>query len=178
MRTLAAGLTAITLLVITGPFASAQARPIELGIDAALSFGLDEPRVTVIAIPFQQFRVGFFTSPRTSFEPTLAINHVDIDDPNGLDLDATTISIGLGVLFHLTPDRTQSQIYFRPFGGFTSVSAFGESESDPNLGLGLGLKTPFANRLATRLEAFVAHQFDGDGTTSVGVLFGLSFFPR
>jgi hypothetical protein len=179
MRTLAAALTAITLLA-TAPAARAQTSPIELGIDAALSVGLDEPRVTVIAIPFQQFRIGFFLSPRTSIEPTLAINHIDAEeDPEfGIDPDITTISVGAGVLFHLTPDRTRSQIYFRPFGGFTSVSLLGESESDPNLGLGLGLKTPFANRLASRLEAFVAHEFDGDGTTSVGVLFGLSFFTR
>jgi hypothetical protein len=174
MRTLAAGLIAITLLGTAVPAAHAQAPPIELGVDAALSVGLDDPRVTVIAIPFQQFRVGFFMSPRTSIEPTLAINYINVED---LD-DATTISIGLGVLFHMTPERTRSQIYFRPFGGFTSVEIAGESESGGNLGLGLGLKTPFADRLATRLEAFLNHQFEGGGTTSVGVLFGLSFFPR
>ena len=97
---------------------------------------------------------------------------------NGIDLDVSTVSLGVGVLFHMTPDRTRSQIYFRPFAGFTSASGFGQSESDPNLGIGLGLKTPFANRLATRLEAFLAHQFETNGTTSLGVLFGLSFFPR
>lgn len=173
MRTLAAGLTAIALLAMTVPAARAQAWPIELGVDAALSVGLDEPRVTVIAIPFQQLRVGFFTSPRTSIEPTLSINHVSVDG-----FDVTTISVGVGVLFHMTPDRTRSQIYFRPFGGFASVSTDVGDESGANLGLGVGLKTPFANRLATRLEAFVAHDFEDPGTTSVGLLFGLSFFPR
>jgi hypothetical protein len=173
MRILAAGLTAIALLATAVPSAPGQARPIELGIDAALQVGLDEPRVTVISIPFQQFRVGFFMSPRTSIEPTLAINHFSVED-----VDLTTIAIGVGVLFHMTPDRTRSQVYFRPFGGFTSISGEGESESGGNLGLGLGLKTPFADRLATRLEAFVNHVFEGGGTTSVGVLAGLSFFPR
>jgi hypothetical protein len=172
MRTLAAGLIAITLLGTTVPAARAQARPIELGVDAALQVGLDEPRVTVISIPIQRFRVGFFTSPRTSIEPMLAINHFSVED-----VDVTTISIGVGVLLHMTPDRTRSQIYFRPFGGFTSISGDAGSESGGNLGLGLGLKTPFADRLATRLEAFLAHEFEGS-TTSIGVLFGLSFFPR
>ena len=178
MRHLAAPLTAITILLAAASPAVAQERPIELGIDGSLAVGLDEPRVTVIAIPFQQFRVGFFISPRTSVEPTLAINHIDTEDVDGFDLDVTTISIGVGVLFHLTTDRAQSQIYFRPFGGFTSVSALGESESDPTLGLGLGLKAPLANRLATRLEAFLANQFGDDDRLTVGVLFGLSFFTR
>jgi hypothetical protein len=173
MRIFAAGLTMVTLLAAAVPTASAQARPIELGIDGALSIGLEEPRVTVIAIPFQQFRIGFFISPRTSIEPTLAINHISVDD-----FDVTTISVGLGVLFHMTPDRTRSQVYFRPFGGFSSISGEGASESGTNLGLGVGIKAPFASRLASRFEAFLAHDFDDGGATSIGLLFGLSFFPR
>ena len=172
MRILAAGLTAITLLAAAVPAARAQSRPVELGIDGALSIGLEDPRVTVIAIPFQQFRIGFFTSPRTSIEPTLAINHISV-----ADFDVTTIAVGLGVLFHMTPDRSRSQVYFRPFGGFSSVSGEGASENGANLGLGAGIKSPFMSRLATRLEVFLSHEFDAE-VTSVGLLFGLSFFPR
>src|SRR5918992_5143263 len=118
MRILAAGLTTLALMSAAVPGARAQARPIELGIDGALSIGLEEPRVTVIAIPFQQFRVGFFMTPRTSIEPTLAINYLNVEDFG----DLTSIAVGLGVLFHFTADRTRSQAYFRPFVGFQSIS--------------------------------------------------------
>jgi hypothetical protein len=174
MRSLAAGLTAFTLFAVTPALGRAQANPVELGIDAAIAVALEDPRVTIVGIPVQQFRVGFFTSPTLSWEPTLSLTHI-----SGGGLELTTISLGLGVLFHLSPDRTRSQVYLRPFGGFTSVSN-GASETDPNLGFGLGFKAPFANqRLATRLEAFVEHSFaDPEGITSVGALFGLSFFTR
>jgi hypothetical protein len=175
MRSLAAGLIAVTLLATSPSLARAQANPIELGVDAALAIGLDDPRVTTIAIPLQRFRVGFFTSPTRSFEPTLSINYVSIEDGP----DFSVITLGLGVLFHLSPDRTRTQTYLRPFGGFTTASN-GGSDTSPHLGFGAGFKNPFANRrLATRLEAFLQHVFDEpDGITSVGVLFGLSFFTR
>jgi hypothetical protein len=174
MRSLAAGLTAFTLFAVTPTLARAQANPVELGVDAAIAVALEDPRVTIIGIPIQQFRVGFFTSPTLSWEPSLALNHI-----SGGGFDFTTISLSLGVLFHLSPDRTRSQVYLRPFAGFTSVSN-GVSETDPDLGFGLGFKAPFANRrLATRLEAFVEHTFaDPEGITSIGALFGLSFFTR
>lgn len=176
MRIFVAGLTTLALWSTAVTSARAQARSIELGIDGALAVTLDEPRVTTIAIPFQQFRVGFFISPRTSIEPTLSIVHVSADTDGG-DLDLTTISVGVGVLFHLTPSRTQSQVYFRPFAGFRSVSGDLGDDSGANVGLGVGLKSPIASRLSSRFEAFLAHDFDGE-TTSVGLLFGLSFFPR
>ena len=179
MRTTAvAGRVAYTLLLIgtiprTG--AGAQANPIELGVDAVIAVSLDEPRVTTIAIPFQRFRVGFFTSPTLSFEPSLALNFFAVQGGG----DFSTINLGLGVLFHLSPDRTRTQTYVRPFGGFTSVSN-GASDTQANLGFGVGFKTPFANRrLATRLEAFLQHVFeDPDDITSVGAFLGLSFFTR
>jgi hypothetical protein len=176
MRTLAAGLTTLTLLAVVPSLARAQANPVELGIDAALAVSLDDPRVTIIGIPLQQFRVGFFTSPILSFEPTLSVNYIDVEGVG----DLSTLSLGLGVLVHLSPDRTRTRAYVRPFAGFARISADGESETDANMGFGVGLKTPFANqRLATRLEAFLNHVFaEPDGVTSLGVSFGLSFFTR
>ncbi len=174
MRSLATGLTAITLLAVAPSLAQAQ-HPIELGLDAALAIRLDEPRVTTLTIPFQRFRVGIFTSPTRSFEPWLAVNLAAVQGGGNF----STINLGLGVLFHLSPDRTRTQTYLRPFGGITTVSA-GDSETDAHLGFGVGLKTPWANRrLATRLEAFLQHTFsEPDDVTSIGVFFGLSFFPR
>jgi hypothetical protein len=174
MRSLATGLTAITLLAVAPSRAQAQ-HPFELGLDAALAISLDEPRVTTLAIPFQRFRVGIFTSPTRSYEPWLAVNFIAVEGAG----DFSTINLGLGVLFHLSPDRTRTQAYLRPFGGITTVSVDG-SETDAHLGLGVGFKTPWTNRrLATRIEPFLQHAFsEPDGVTSIGLLFGLSYFTR
>lgn len=174
MRAHSAVLVAVTSFILSPAIARGQPSVIELGIDAGIAVTLDDPRVTTIGIPIQQFRVGFFTSPTLSFEPTLAINYINIEDAG----DFSTIALGLGVLFHTSPDRTRSRAYFRPFGGFTKVSI--GNDTSPNLGLGVGLKIPFADRrLATRLEAVVNHFFDEpDDATSVGALIGLSFFTR
>ena len=175
MRSLVGGLTVSVLLAAAQSPVRAQANPIELGIDAALAIGLDDPRVTSLVIPIQRFRVGFFTSPTLSWEPWLALSYFSVEDGG----DFSTANLGLGVLFHLTPDRTRTQTYLRPFAGFTRVSA-GEGDTDAQLGFGVGWKFPFANRrLATRIEPFLQHVFsEPEGTTSVGLLFGLSFFPR
>lgn len=173
MRFLAAGLTAITLLATAAPAARAQGRPIELGIDGALIFVLDDPTVVTLGVPIQQFRIGFHTTPTMSIEPMGSLNYLHVDD-----FDVTQLTLGVGVLFHRTADRTRNQTYFRPFVQFSSVSAEGTSESGAALGIGFGIKNPIANRLATRLEAFLAHDFDDGGSTSIGGLFGLSFFPR
>lgn len=175
MRSLAAGFAVVTVLAAAPAFASAQSNPIELGVDAALAIGLDEPRVTTIAIPIQRFRAGFFTSPTRSLEPWLAVNFAAVQGGGSL----STINLGLGVLFHLSPDRTRTQAYMRPFGGFTSF-ANGASNTQATVGFGVGFKSPFANRrLATRFEAFLSHVFDDPNDfTSVGLLFGLSYFTR
>ncbi len=175
MRSLATGLTAITLLAVAPSLAQAQ-HPIELGLDAALAIRLDEPRVTTLTIPFQRFRVGIFTSPTRSFEPWLAVNLAAVQGGGNF----STINLGLGVLFHLSPDRTRTQAYVRPFAGLTTLSGGGASETDPHLGIGVGFKTPWTNRrLATRIEPFLQHVFgDPEDVTSIGVLFGLSFFTR
>jgi hypothetical protein len=152
----------------------AQANPVELGIDGALAVTLDDPRVTTLGIPVQQFRVGFHQSPTLSIEPTLAINYINIEGFG----DGSTISLGVGLLFHRSPNRARGRAYFRPFGGFTKVSNGGDTS--PNLGFGVGYTAPFADRrLATRLEGFVNHTFvDGDDATSIGGTFGFSFFTR
>ena len=173
MRTLTAGLAAVALLAAHPSSASAQGRPIEFGIDGAAQVFLEDPRVTLVGIPVQQFRVGFFTSPTVSVEPTLGITVLRVEGFN-----VTEVGLGLGVLFHTSRDRTRTQTYFRPFLGVNSVSAGGESDSAGLLGIGAGIKAPFLPRLAGRFEGFLAHQFDDGGVTSVGVTFGLSFFPR
>ena len=175
MRSLAAGLTAFTLIGLAPSLTRAQTNLIELGVDGELAIALENPRVTTIGIPIGQFRVGFFTSPTLSWEPSLALNYVNVEGGG----DASRIRLGLGLLFHMSPSRTRTQTYLRPFGGFTTFSN-GGSDTDAHLGFGMGFKIPWTNRrLATRLEGFLQHVFtQPDGVTSIGALFGLSFFTR
>lgn len=174
MRTLSTRLLTVAMLACAPLALYAQATPVELGIDAALAVTIDDPRVTTLGIPVQQFRVGFHTSPTLSVEPTLAINYINIEGFG----DVSTLSLGLGLLFHTSPNRARGRAYFRPFGGFVKVSDGGDTS--PNIGIGVGYTAPFADRrLATRLEGLLNHTFvDGDDTTSLGVMFGLSFFTR
>ena len=174
MRTLTARLTTAVLLALAPAAMQGQTRPIELGLDAGLAVTLDDPRVTTLGIPAQQFRVGFFRSPTLSIEPTLAINYINVEGFG----DVSTIALGVGALLFTSPDRSRSRVYFRPFGGFTKVSDGGDTS--PNLGVGVGYTAPFADRrLATRLEAALNHTFnDGNNVTALGLSFGLSFFTR
>ncbi len=174
MRTLNARLIAVAMLACAPAALTAQANPVELGIDAALAVTIDDPRVATLGIPVQQFRVGFHQSPTLSIEPTLAINYISIEGFG----DLSTISLGVGLLFHTSPNRARGRAYFRPFGGFTKISDGGDTS--PNIGIGVGYTAPFADRrLATRLEGLLNHTVvDGDDTTSIGVMFGLSFFMR
>jgi hypothetical protein len=164
-------------LALISSAASAQdPRPLELGIDAGVTFGLDDPNVTVIGIPVQNFRMGFMMNDRVGIEPSIALNSIRADGDN-----FTTYSAAVGVLWHFTSFR--SGPYFRPFIG---VSGFSGDEIDGVsqvfVGAGIGLKIPVVDgRLAWRLEGNFAHAFDdGDveGGSQIGLLAGLSFFTR
>ncbi|HMG12249.1 MAG TPA: hypothetical protein VK571_03665, partial [Gemmatimonadaceae bacterium] len=64
-----------------------------------------------------------------------------------------------------------------PFLGIIGVSVDGPGDDNTGVvGIGAGLKLPFADRrLATRLEANYSHS---DGSNLLGLLFGLSWFTR
>ena len=149
-------------------------RPIEYGIDAAATFGLDDPNVTVIAIPAGVFRIGWFANDRVSLEPQFSLLSINSDDG-----DATVYNFALGLLWHFGIGRPYAGLYTRPFIGVSGFSN-GESEADPFVGVGVGMKWPFANRrLAARGEVNWAHLFaDPDPTDQIGVLLGLSFFTH
>jgi len=150
---------------------------IELGVDAGITFGLDDPNLTVIAIPVQSFRLGYFVSDKLELEPRFLVNSLHVGGGGGT---LTTYSFEIGALFLPSGDRVGRGLYIRPFGGFAGVSASGiASDSNGFLGAGVGLKIPFADRrLATRMEANYAHSFGDGGTNQIGLLVGLSFFTR
>jgi hypothetical protein len=163
-------------LALAASAASAQraARPVEFGIDGGITFGLDDPNLTLVSIPVQAFRVGFFMSDRVSIEPRINFSSI-----SGGGASFQTYVLELGALFHPGGYRTGRALYIRPFGGIAGVNTDAGDESDGYLGAGVGVRLPFADRrLATRLEANLSHVFDAGGSTALGLLFGLSFFTR
>lgn len=170
----------LALLAIVTPSASAQRRssvahPVELGVDGGIIFGLDAPKATIVSLPLQDFRVGFFMSDFLELEPRFNLNSI-----HGGGQSLTTYTVELGALYMPSGDRVGKGFYFRPFLGISGASASGAGSNNSGFaGLGAGLKIPLENRrLATRLETNFAHGFDNGGTNQIGVLFGLSFYTR
>jgi len=171
----------MSLLAVAAASAGAQttrsANPVELGIDAVIASTVgSSPNVTQISIPDAQFRVGFFVSNDLSIEPRVGIMSV-----SGGGSTYTTYNGELGLLYHFVPrDRPGTGVYVRPFAGFTGESG-GGSDTQARIGVGLGTKIPFADRLATRLELNYGHAFSNGSNTSgneIGASVGLSFFTR
>jgi hypothetical protein len=149
--------------------------PIELGIDGAIIFGLDDPRVTALALPLKDFRIGFVVSDKFEIEPRF-----NLTSARSGGASATEYNLELGVLYQPAGDRAGKGLYGRPFVGIQGSSGTGfASDNSGIIGLGLGLKVPFSDRrLASRLEAAYAHGFSNGGDNAIAVLFGLSFFTR
>ncbi|HWL40583.1 MAG TPA: outer membrane beta-barrel protein [Gemmatimonadaceae bacterium] len=162
-------------LALTASAADAQrgSRPIEFGVDGGLTVAFDDPTVTLVSLPVQDFRVGFFMTDRVSIEPRFHLNSQSTDGGSFQEYH-----FELGALFHPGGYRTGSGLYIRPFGGIVGFNSEATDDSDGYLGAGIGIKLPFSDRrFATRLEANFSHLFsEGDGSNRLGLLFGLSFF--
>jgi hypothetical protein len=179
------GLAVLALTVAGSSVASAQrtrprtpataqtsGRVWELGVDAELSFGLDDPNTTSLGIPIGNFRAAWSHSDVLSIEPFGALNYFKVE---GFDA-TTTYMLGVGALYHFSTDRSKSQAYARPFLALAGISTSGASDSDLGFGVGIGMKWPrLGGRIAWRGEANVAQVGDA---TSLNALFGLSFFTR
>jgi hypothetical protein len=184
-------LAALAFTVLGASVASAQRRPAqrtataegywELGTDAALSFGLDDPNTTVLSIPIGVIRAGYYMRPEWSIEPFLSFDWASVESVGS----GTDYMFGVGVPYHFSTYRTRSQVYVRPFLAIVGTSfnpdgpGGGNSDSDVALGAGLGMKWPkLGGRMALRGEANVTRQFSDPGRTSLGLDFGVSFFTR
>lgn len=181
------GLIGFALLLAVSTTASAQRSrqssgssgyPWEFGLDARLSFGLDDPRVTTLSIPVGNLRAGFFTNGQWEIEPFFSLNYTSVANGGSV----TAYSFGSGVLYHFSPNRTRSQLYVRPFVGLfgASVNPAGPgpstSNSDVGLGVGVGMKWPkMGGRIAWRGEGNFSTTGDN---TAINLLWGISLFTR
>lgn len=154
--------------------------PVELGIDAGLNSELSgTAKTTSFQAPIQAVRAGWFVSPAMSIEPSLTFATATTSGGGG---SLTGYGLGLGLLYHLSENRSANQWYVRPFLGFTGYSGTGlTSQSAMNFGGGVGIKMPLANRFATRFEANMDRVMSHNGIpamNSLNVLFGLSVYSH
>lgn len=171
------GVVALVALSLGGAATAAAQRPIELGVDAGVQFDLEDPKTTVIGIPVQNLRVGFFLSDKLSLEPAVAFNWIKASGEDAF----STLSADASLLYHFSADTERSQLYARPFVGLSRVGGGGESVSQLQAGAGLGVKLPMATRMALRLEGNIRHGFESDDIasgTALGMAIGFSFFTR
>ncbi|MEO6778839.1 MAG: outer membrane beta-barrel protein [Gemmatimonadaceae bacterium] len=159
--------------------ASAQAtqtsNPVELGIDAVIATTLGNTKVTTVSIPSGDFRVGFFVNNNLSIEPRVGLNSV-----SGGGSTYTMYNAQIGALYHFSTAPVGAGVYIRPFAGLVGVSG-GGSSTQGDVGIGLGTKIPFAERLATRIEVSYMHAFSsnmGDSGNQLAASIGLSFFTK
>lgn len=156
----------------------------EYGLDAGVAFGLGDRSSVTFSLPVTRARIGFFLSndSRWSIEPSVGLSYAKVEDvPYQLNYN-----VELGALYHFRPptrlyDATRASVaYLRPFVGIVGVKSGGDdggSDSEATMGLGYGVKIPFRNALAWRLEANVGYGFDNEAFRA-GALAGVSFFAR
>ncbi len=163
-------------LCASGAAAQQTAPPIELGVDAGLTVGFSDPQVTVISVPIQAVRVGFFVNDRVSVEPKVGLNVFHTEGETFSSYDVET-----GVLYHFSKNPIGRGVYLRPYAGFQGISGGGDSETRGIFGAGFGAKIPFADRFATRMEIGYQHMTaptNGNSDNALIVLFGLSIFSH
>jgi hypothetical protein len=179
LRNISLGVLAVTMFSSS---VSAQRRPRqanqparawELGMDAALSLGLDDPNVTVLQVPVANFRAGTLINDVFAVEPFFSLQTI-----SGGGNTLTTYQLGVGGLYHFSTNRARSQVYVRPFVGIVGINtdAAGGDNSDVAVGVGAGMKWPkLGGRIAWRGEA----NFSAVGDqTALNFLWGLSYFTR
>jgi len=86
-------------MMFTAQAATAQrsqrgSTPIEFGIDGGVIFGLDAPRQTVVALPLQDFRIGFLVSDKVALEPRFNLN-----SRSGAGPSVTAYDFEMGVVY-------------------------------------------------------------------------------
>ena len=166
---------AVLTAILSASTASAQGANVgawEIGTDAQVTLGLDDPMFLAVQIPGGMVRAGYFTSPTVSIEPLFRWLSVAQKEQEGF----SSYTIGVGVLFHRSADRTRRQVYLRPFLTLTDGSGGGSGVM--TIGGGLGLKRPvFGGRATSRGEVNVSYN-EASEALSLNGLFGLSIYSR
>jgi len=180
----------VTLAALTALWAGsalAQDRPIELGVDAALTYesrggtdvglpagpvSVDFPDVFDVQVPIRSVRAGFYVSEAISIEPALAFRFADVEDGGS----SVTLSLFGDVLYHL-PGGGSTDFFVHGGGAFqwryinpdedvgSPLEPALESEGNTQFGLGggAGVNLPLVERLKLRLGVRYVHLFESEG---------------
>ena len=177
-----AGLMAATASVATaqGPTVRNPPNTMEFGIDAGLQFGLGDVSTVQFTLPASRARLGFFLNndSRWSIEPAAGLSYSKAEGSDGVFV----YDLEVGALYHFRPPSAvtanvpASVMYVRPFIGVTGFTG-DNSDSEFSAGAGFGVKIPWRNGFAWRLEANTGYGFDNEAWR-IGALAGLSFFMR
>jgi hypothetical protein len=155
--------------------------PTEYGIDSGATFGFGDVSSVEIRLPASRLRVAYPRSPKLSLEPVAGVAYSKTEGTDGVLI----YSLEAGALYNLQPfvpagadaSAPATSAYLRPFAGLTGFTGGDTSDTEFFAGAGIGVKVPWQEDLAWRLEANVGYGFDNKATR-VGLLAGLSFFAR
>jgi len=160
----------------------AQARPIELGMDGAVSFsrvdgvgGAGSNSVQSWAFPAQRLRAGFFPADRVQLQLTMAFSVADWGE-----VSTVRFSVGMAAAFQLTGQGARSGL-FASGGVAVDLLSHNGSDAQWTLGGGIGYKVPLGDRLAFRPALEIGRSVASKlrpGNTTVSGLVGLSFFTN
>jgi hypothetical protein len=158
----------------------AQIRPVELGMDGAISYsivsapdGQDADDVQTWAFPAQRIRVGVFVNRPLQAQLSTGFSVADYGE-----VSTVRFALGLSGLYHVTGDRARTGLYIEAGAGLDLLSDE-DSDTQWSAAAGLGYKIPLANQLSLRPAAQVARSFESDNRfaeTTISFLIGLSFF--
>jgi hypothetical protein len=158
----------------------AQDRPVELGIDGAISYsivsapeGQTADNVQTWAFPLQSIRAGLFLARSLQVEVSTGFSVADYGE-----VSTVRFALGLAGLYHLTGDRTQTGLYLQVGAGLDLLSDEG-SDTQWSAGGGVGYKVRLGDQLSLRPAVQLARSFESDGRfaeTTISGLVGLSFF--
>ena len=159
-----------------------QTRPVELGIDGAISYsfvddtgGQESDDVQTWAFPLQRFRAAFFLTTALQAQATTGFEVADYGE-----VSTVRFALALAALYHLTGDRTRSGLYVSGGGGLNLLSDVG-SDTQWAVGAGLGFKYPIGDRLSLRPALELSRSFETVqrfAATTVSAVIGFSFFTK
>lgn len=165
---------AVALVLATPAVLSAQ-KPLELGVDAELRYTNSDPSITSLTFPNGSFRVGIPAGEHLVVEPRVTFQY-----GHSQGNTVTFIDLQIGVPWMVTPDRTRSSVYVRPFVNLFHVAGALDA-TQFGLGGALGVRLPGGDRIAFRLEAGYRHNLATDSFQGLDIVFGLlgiSFFTH
>lgn len=185
-------MSAIGVLVAPTARAQRQSTLVELGIDASFarqSFHSEPDQagrqvtvnVNTIDLPLGVIRAGFFITESVAIEPAFGLHYEHF---GAFTTSGTVFDIGVPI--YLSPNRRENQIFIRPVVGLNHVSndepnASNNSDTQVNVGVGLGIKLPISDRFASRIEAQYRHAPKSDQRSAydqIAALAGISVYVR